>query len=102
MQQLMGAARRKLSDGEIADWMAKLPLWEIAGGKLRREIVFDDFVQAFGFMTSLALLAEARNHHPEWFNVYNRVVVEWNTHDVGGLSGLDFEMAAATDRLAAR
>ncbi len=92
---------QKLTDAEIAERLAEIPEWRLSDGKLRRELEFADFVQAFGFMTSLALVAEARNHHPEWFNVYNRVVVEWNTHDVGGLSKLDFELARATDKLAA-
>jgi len=91
---------RKLNGAEVAARLAELPEWQIVDGKLRRELLFDDFVRAFGFMSSLALVAESRNHHPEWSNVYNRVVVEWNTHDVGGLSELDFELAAATDRLA--
>jgi 4a-hydroxytetrahydrobiopterin dehydratase len=91
---------RKLNDTEITERMATLAGWEVRDGKLRREIEFSDFVHAFGFMTSLALAAESRNHHPEWFNVYNRVIVEWNTHDVGGLSDLDFELARTTDALA--
>ncbi len=91
---------RKLTGAEVAARLSELPEWQIVDGKLRREFLFDDFVRAFGFMSSLALVAESRNHHPEWSNVYNRVVVEWNTHDVGGLSELDFELAAATDRLA--
>ena len=96
----MVASVRKLSDGEIEARISGFAKWEVLDGKLRRELVFGDFVEAFAFMASLALVAQERNHHPEWFNVYNRVVVEWNTHDVGGLSELDFEMAAATDRLA--
>jgi 4a-hydroxytetrahydrobiopterin dehydratase len=90
----------KLNDAEIAERMTTLAGWELRAGKLRREIEFADFVHAFGFMTSLALAAESRNHHPEWSNVYNRVTIEWNTHDVGGLSDLDFELARITDALA--
>ena len=91
---------RKLSDAEVAERMATLAGWELRASKLRREIEFADFIHAFGFMTSLALAAESRNHHPEWSNVYNRVTIEWNTHDVGGLSDLDFELARITDALA--
>ncbi len=91
---------RKLKDDEVLQRLSKLAGWSLSDGKLRRELEFDDFVHAFGFMTSLALVAESRNHHPEWFNVYNRVTVEWNTHDVGGLSELDFELAETTDALA--
>jgi 4a-hydroxytetrahydrobiopterin dehydratase len=93
---------RKLEAAEIEARLKELPAWTVVGGKLRRELRFADFVTAFGFMSALALVAESRNHHPEWFNVYGRVVLEWNTHDVGGLSERDFELAAASDRLAAR
>jgi len=86
---------RKLSDPEIGTRLQTLPDWELAGGKLRREFVFRDFVTAFGFMSQVALIAEKMDHHPEWSNVYNRVVVELQTHDAGGLTDLDFELAAA-------
>lgn len=91
---------RKLEDHEIAARLVGLGAWRLAEGKLRREFRFADFVDAFGFMTRAALVAEAMNHHPEWFNVYNRVVVELTTHDAGGISDRDFELAAALDRLA--
>ena len=71
--------------------------WQLVDGKLQRTFVFTDFVAAFGFMTRVALLAEKMDHHPEWFNVYNRVRVELTTHDVGGISTRDFELAAAMD-----
>lgn len=92
----------KLEAAEIEKRRGEIPAWQIVAGKLHRELRFADFVSAFGFMSALALVAEARNHHPEWFNVYSRVVIDWNTHDVGGLSERDFELAAETDRLAAR
>ena len=92
-------ARRKLEDREIQENLTKLPEWELRDGKLRREIEFDDFVSAFGFMTSVALLAERMNHHPEWFNVYGKVTIDLSTHDVGGISAKDFELAAAADAL---
>ena len=69
-------------------------------GKLHREFKFQDFVHAFGFMTSAALVAESMNHHPEWFNVYSTVRVDLNTHDVGGISQLDFDLAEKMDALA--
>jgi len=93
---------RKLEAEEVAARLGELPAWTLRDGKLHREVRFEDFVTAFGFMSALALVAESRNHHPEWFNVYGRVVLDWNTHDVGGLSERDFELAAASDRLAAR
>ena len=73
--------------------------WVVVDGKLHREFAFGTFVEAFGFMSSLALVAESKNHHPEWFNVYNRVVIDLNTHDVGGLSARDFDLARAANEL---
>jgi 4a-hydroxytetrahydrobiopterin dehydratase len=90
----------KLSDSDVAARLKDLPQWTLAGGKLHREYKFADFVAAFGFMASCALVAERMNHHPEWFNVYSKVVVDLATHDVGGISAKDFELAAAMDKLA--
>ncbi len=92
----------KLSDEQIQARLADIPGWQIVAGKLHREFQFKNFVEAFGFMTSLALHAEAKGHHPEWFNVYNRVVIDLSTHDVGGLSVFDFEFAAAANALYGR
>ena len=75
--------------------------WSVINGKLHAEFRFTDFVSAFGFMAASALVAERMNHHPEWFNVYNRVVVDLTTHDAGGLTTLDFELAAAMSALGA-
>jgi len=94
------ARPQKLSDDEIRARLSSVPGWQLVNGKLHRELRFKDFVSAFGFMTSLALIAEAKNHHPEWFNVYNRVVIDLNTHDAGGITALDFELAAAVNNLA--
>ena len=77
----------------------QLPQWQLHGDKLRRELRFADFVEAFGFMAKVALIAEAMGHHPEWSNVWNRVVIELTTHDTGGLSHLDLELAARIDAL---
>ncbi len=93
-------ARRKLSDSEIQTALTSRPGWTVVEGKLHREFKFQDFVQAFGFMTSAALVAESMNHHPEWFNVYSTVRVDLNTHDVGGISQLDFDLAEKMDALA--
>jgi 4a-hydroxytetrahydrobiopterin dehydratase len=90
---------KRLSQPEIEAELAGVPGWQVKDGKLHREIRFKGFVEAFGFMASLALVAEAKNHHPEWCNVYNRVVVDLSTHDAGGLTKLDFELAAAANRL---
>ena len=90
--------RQRLSDDEIRTELSKLSDWTLREGKLHREFKFKDFVEAFGFMTKLALVAESLNHHPEWENVYNRVTISLQTHDVSGISILDFEFAQAADR----
>lgn len=92
----------KLSDVEIEAALTALPGWSLAAGKLHRELVFADFVEAFAFMTACALHAEARQHHPEWSNVWNRVVVDLTTHDVGGISELDLALARTMNALASR
>ena len=78
---------------------ATLPQWSVDQQSISRELVFRDFSEAFGFMSRVALLAECRNHHPNWSNVYNRVSITLSTHDLGGLSDLDVELAAAIDQL---
>ena len=90
----------RLSDAEIADRLSSLPGWSLAGGKLRRDFLFRDFSEAFCFMARAALAAEKLDHHPDWSNVWNRVTVELWTHDAGGLTELDFELAEAMNQLA--
>ena len=85
---------KKLSDTEVREQLARTKGWTLANGKLHREFECKDFVAAFGNMTRVALVAEAMNHHPEWFNVWNKVVIDLNTHSVKGISNLDFELAA--------
>jgi 4a-hydroxytetrahydrobiopterin dehydratase len=84
---------KKLSDGEVTERMGQIQGWSLAGGKLHRAFECKDFVSAFGNMTRVALVAESMNHHPEWFNVWNKVVIDLNTHSVGGISDLDFKLA---------
>ncbi len=74
-----------------------LPGWTGGDDFITKVFKFDDFAQAFGFMTEIAVVAEAMNHHPEWFNVYNRVEVKLTTHDSGGVTELDIELAKAMD-----
>ncbi len=74
--------------------------WAIASEKLNKTFVFADFVAAFGFMAKVAMQAEKLDHHPEWFNVYNKVTIDLTTHEVGGLSARDFELARAIERAA--
>ncbi len=92
--------RTKLSEAEIAKALESLPGWGLAGGKLHREFRFPDFVHAFGFMAASAVAIEAMNHHPEWFNVYNKVIVDLTTHDAGGVTSRDTELAAKLEALA--
>ena len=89
----------KLSESEIASALRERSGWTVVNGKLHREYQFVDFVHAFGFMASAALLAEAMGHHPEWSNVYNRVTIDLTTHDAGGISDKDFELARKLDAL---
>jgi 4a-hydroxytetrahydrobiopterin dehydratase len=74
--------------------------WSVVDAKLRREFRFRDFISAFGFMARSALVAEKMDHHPEWFNVYNRVEVDLTTHDAGGITTLDLALARAMNELA--
>jgi 4a-hydroxytetrahydrobiopterin dehydratase len=92
----------KLSESELSQALAKLPDWTIAAGKLHREYVFADFVTAFGFMASAALVAQGMDHHPEWFNVYNKVRIDLMTHDAGGITPLDVTLAQSMEGLARR
>jgi len=89
------------SESDIGAALEELSNWQREGDRIRRQFVFGDFVEAFGFMSSVALLAERANHHPEWSNVYNRVSIELTTHDAGGLTSRDFKLAAEIDKLAA-
>ncbi len=97
----MGAVERHaLTDAELREALTTLPCWALQEGKLRRDLTFPSFVEAFGFMAAVALAAESMNHHPEWSNVYNRVTILLTTHDAGGITRLDLELARRIDRLA--
>ena len=89
----------------VAEVLATLPDWAMAPGDreaIQRTFKFENFDTAFGFMTQVALMAEKLDHHPEWFNVYNRVDVILTTHDAGGVTGLDLAMAQFMDAAARR
>ncbi len=90
----------KLNVEEAAARLQSLPLWTLdaQGGAIARQFVLADFMQAFAFMTQIAIAAERINHHPEWSNVYNRVSITWTTHDVQGLSDNDIAMAQLCDQ----
>jgi 4a-hydroxytetrahydrobiopterin dehydratase len=89
----------RLSSSDIDTELAHLPDWGLDQGKLYRHFVFKSFIEAFGFMSQVALLAETMNHHPEWFNVYDRVEIWLTTHDAGGISERDFELAKKIETL---
>ena len=91
---------QKLEDSEIEHALARLGEWTIDDGKLFREFTFADFSQAFGFMTRVALAAESMDHHPEWSNVYDRVRIHLTTHEAGGLTQRDLDLALRIDSLA--
>lgn len=87
---------------EIDNALQALDGWSVEDGKLHRDLEFEDFVAAFGFMTRVALVAETLQHHPEWRNVWNRVSIDLTTHDAGNqISAKDFELAAKIDGLVA-
>ena len=90
----------KLDPADVVRRLTGLPGWELKDGKLHRGFAFQDFAEAFRFMTALAAEAERLNHHPEWSNVYNRVVIDLVTHDAGGITALDFELASRAQELA--
>ena len=84
---------QRLQDSEITRKLGALPGWSYDRGRLHKEFQFENFTQAFGFMSRIAPVAESMNHHPDWSNVYNRVVVDLATHDAGGVTELDLRMA---------
>jgi 4a-hydroxytetrahydrobiopterin dehydratase len=90
----------KLAEAEITDQLENLSDWSLNQGKLYKEYKFKDFVAAFAFMTKVAEAAEALAHHPEWFNVYNTVRVHLSTHEVGGISQRDFDLARKMEDIA--
>jgi 4a-hydroxytetrahydrobiopterin dehydratase len=95
-------AREKLSAEARKTALAKLSGWSEVAGRdaITKKFVFRDFNAAFGFMTRAALVAEKMDHHPEWFNVYKTVEVTLSTHDAGGVTELDVQLASAMDRMA--
>lgn len=88
----------KLSEEEIKREMNSLKGWSLFNGKLCKEFIFKDFNEAFGFMSKVALEAEKMNHHPEWFNVYNKVRIELVTHDINGISNYDVTLARKIEK----
>ena|SRR5205807_7288712 len=92
---------QKLSEKQIAKQVAGLKGWKVINGKVSKSFEFESFVDAFGFMTRVAMEAEKMNHHPEWYNVYNKVKIDLVTHDVSGISNYDIKLASTIDSLGA-
>ena len=89
----------RISEAEIIEELKKLEGWNIKDNKLHKEFQFDSFNQAFGFMTRAAMEIEKMNHHPEWFNVYNRITIDLTTHDAGGITNNDLNLARILNSL---
>ena len=96
MQDIM----MRLSQIDIDEQLKDLPGWSVVNEKLHKEFQFDSFNQAFGFMTRAAMEIEKMNHHPEWFNVYNKITIELTTHDAGGITRNDVNLAKILNSLA--
>jgi 4a-hydroxytetrahydrobiopterin dehydratase len=92
----------KLTTEELEAAVARLPGWGLLDGKLHREYRFADFIHAFGFMATAAIAIEKMNHHPEWFNVWNKVVVDLTTHDSGGITRKDVDLALLLEGIAVK
>ena len=88
----------KLRDDEVTEALSGVPGWSVVAGALHRELRFRDFSEAFAFMTRVAMFAEQHDHHPEWSNVYDRVIIDLRTHDADGITQRDFDLARAIDR----
>jgi len=90
---------KKLTELAVKQRLDQLQGWSLASGKLHRSFECKDFVSAWGNMTRVSLVAESMNHHPEWFNVWNKVVIDLNTHSVKGISDVDFKLAAKINEI---
>ena len=89
----------QLEQQDVSERLRKLQGWELRDAEIYKEFTFADFTQAFAFMTRVAAAAESMNHHPDWTNVYNTVRICLSSHDVGGLSARDFDLAERIDQL---
>jgi 4a-hydroxytetrahydrobiopterin dehydratase len=89
----------RLSESDVGEELKKLEGWDVKNDKLHKEFQFDNFNQAFGFMTRAAMEIEKMNHHPEWFNVYNRITVDLTTHEAGGITNNDVNLARILNSL---
>lgn len=90
----------KLTEQQINDALADLDGWHLVENKIHKDYQFESFNEAFGFMTRAAMEIEKMNHHPEWFNVYNKISIDLTTHDAGGVTQNDLRLAGILDSLA--
>ncbi|SHO44900.1 putative pterin-4-alpha-carbinolamine dehydratase [Nitrosotalea sinensis] len=90
---------QRLSEEQIKSELSRLQGWSVVNGKLHKDYIFDDFIDAFGFMSKAAIHIEKMNHHPEWFNVYNKISIDLVTHDAGGITQNDISLAKTLDLL---
>ena len=88
-----------LQDGELNELVVKIPGWEIKSTQIQREFNFANFIEAFSFMTKVALICEKHNHHPNWKNIYSKVIIEFTTHDLGGITNLDQTLASEINKI---
>ena len=88
-----------LQDEELKELVVKIPDWEIKSEQIQREFNFSNFIEAFSFMTKVALICEKYNHHPNWENVYSKLIIRLNTHDLGGITNLDEVLASEINKI---
>ena len=88
-----------LKEGELSELAVKIPGWEVKSEIIEREFNFNNFIDAFSFMTKVALICEKYNHHPNWENVYSKVIIKLNTHDLGGITNLDQTLALEINKI---
>ena len=88
-----------LQNEELRELIAKIPGWIIISNHIEREFIFDNFIEAFSFMTKIALICEKHNHHPNWENVYSKVIIKLSTHDLGGITNLDHIIASEINEI---
>ncbi len=92
----------KKSNEEVDAFLEANNSWQLTNSKLQKQFEFKNFIQAFGFMTQVAIIAEKSDHHPEWFNVYKTVKVDLTTHEANGITERDFALAISMDKVASR
>ena len=88
-----------LQNEELKELIVKIPGWEITSNQIEREFNFTNFIDAFSFMTKIALICEKHNHHPNWENVYSKVIIKLSTHDLGGITNLDHIIASEINEI---